>query len=321
MSTLFLTIRRARLLAEVRIRRRVIWSAQAQLQGPEEVARAIAHLGAAEGFPARVRWAEALLDEGAIQRRLLRDVPPVRQCTLDELVRLQQQRFFRRNGVPLVTRAHWQRTGSGAPRVAEAVAVEAPLLDAIADGVATAGLRLRKVVAQGSDLEFVSEQEVRRRQEWAKRLLRCLVVANTLVWLGAATAHVAGLLLANHRLSEELTQLREPSAALLRARRELSSATGMISAIEQSQAQRAALAMRIAEIVRALPDSAYLTSLALSSQGVGRLTASARDPAAVIARLEQVTGLPTPRREGEPVMEPEAGWQRITVSFGEGGLQ
>mgnify|MGYP000031549870 CR=1 FL=1 len=318
MSALELTLERGRLRAELNRRGRSLWQAEAPFDSPTDLANLIAALPGQEGFDPSVRRVRVTLTSPLVQRRTLRDLPPVSPGALREMIAQQQQRFFRRNGHPLLTNARWLPSERSAPRVAEAVAIESPWLEALGEGVQHAGLRLERVGVNDSPLTLLPPDEAMRRARAARRHLRWLGAACVACWLGALALHVGTLMLADRRLAAERTQLERPATALRQARRELSTAAGVVATVQQTAARREAMQLVVARIVKALPDSAYLATITLDSSGNGALTGAARQSSAVVARLDRADQLPAVKLDGEPMAGGPGDWERFTILLGKG---
>src|SRR2546425_2431828 len=176
-----LRIDRSRVWAEAVELGAVSWAGEATYGDHADLANTIARL-ASEAPPHR-RWLTVELDRPPVQVRALTGLPPVKPPALRALVAHQAARFFRRNGQPLVTDATWvvNRT----VRVARAVAVEEPLLEAIAAGARGAGLVLEAVVPAGesASLTLLPTSERARRERAARRRLRRLTVTTAGAWV------------------------------------------------------------------------------------------------------------------------------------------
>lgn len=318
-SVLRLQVAKGALVAEGWRMRRMVWRAESDFTTADELLQVIATLPAQDGFDARVGVVLVCLDRSVVQYRVIRELPPVSAGALAKLVELQQSRFFRRNGTPLVTAARWRREAKAERQVADAFAIEATWLDAIADGVHAAGLRLGRVRVSDADLELVPPQQRVRRDLRAYRLTRLLLVANVCLWLMLPAIHVGRLLLAERQADRRLAELRQPAAAVRNARRELDRAGAMTSAIARSSARQMAMARRMAALAAALPDSAYLVSLSLDSAGNGVIGGSAPAAALVMARLERAHGFGGIGLEGEPAQDgATSGRERFTLRVGTG---
>jgi Tfp pilus assembly protein PilN len=138
------------------------------------------------------------------------------------------------------------------------------------------------------------------------------------VWILAGGVLLLRLEVETQRMKRELSGLQESVAAVAGARRKISEAAEMVQALERSRREREALLSRLVRIGSALPDSSYLTSLALDSNGGGAITGAAREAARVVAALDQTEAAPSPRLDGPVIREVSGGraWERFTVRFG-----
>src|SRR2546425_3482710 len=186
-----LRIDRSRVWAEAVELGAVSWAGEATYGDHADLANTIARL-ASEAPPHR-RWLTVELDRPPVQVRALTGLPPVKPPALRALVAHQAARFFRRNGQPRVTDATWvvNRT----VRVARAVAVEEPLLEAIAAGARGAGLVLEGVVPAGesASLTLLPTSERARRERAARRRLRRLAVTTAVTWMLTAAPFIPRL--------------------------------------------------------------------------------------------------------------------------------
>lgn len=320
MRALLLTVEWGRLRASLSGRAIGEWAAEAAFESPDDLATLIASLPRQAEFDRSVRRAQVTLLAPLVQRRTLRDLPPVPLRALRELIALQQERFFRRNGKPLVTIARWLPAPRGAPRVAEAAAIEALWLDAIGDGLRDAGLTLDRISVKDTPLTLLPASETARRQRAMRRHLRVLGVACAICWVAAVGLHVGRLLTADRRLANELKALERPATALRAARRELTAAARILETVERTAAARGSEEALLRRIALALPDSAYLATVAIDSMGNGILTGAAREPSEFLARLDRDEFVPAARFEGEPVGgSTPSEWQRFTIVLGTAG--
>lgn len=319
MRTLLLTVERGRLRATLSGRSTNAWAAEATFESPDELAALIAGLPGQAEFDRSVRRARVTVLPPLVQRRTLRELPPVPLRALRELVALQSQRFFRRNGKPLVTVARWLPHPRGVARVAEALAIETPWLDAIRDGVRDAGLVLDRIAVEGTPLTLLPAGEAARRERAMRRHLRLLGLACALCWVAAVAIHVGRLLMADRRLATELKTLERPATAVRAARRELTAAAEILTTVERTAAARGSRAALLQRIVLALPDSAHLATVVIDSTGRGVLTGAAKEPSAFLARLDRDERIPAARFDGEPVGgSAPRDWQRFTIVLGKG---
>jgi hypothetical protein len=90
-----------------------------------------------------------------------------------------------------------------------------------------------------------------------------------------------------------------------------------VDSVETARRDRRRTLEQLAGLSVALPDSAYVTSLALDGSGSGELAVVARRSSEVAAALERVRAIAMPRIEGTVVREIAGGreWERFTVRF------
>lgn len=305
--------------AELVRRGRVLWAAEASHAGPHDLAETIAQLVAEPGMPSHSTRIHVELAPPIVQLRTLEGLPPVRASALPVLVANQSARFFRRNGKPLVTDAAWVRTPKGGGRIARAAAVEEPWIEAVIQGARAAGLVLERLGPPApSRLVLFTEAERVRRRRMARSSIARLAVAAVVLWVAVGVLVAFRIHREQQRIEARLAALAAPMEAVLAARRELAAATRMIEAADAADRDRRAFAARLAAILNALPDSAYLGSLALDARGGGSLTGSARRSVEVIEDLERTAAVAGPELDGPAVREPRGGasWERFVIRFG-----
>jgi hypothetical protein len=120
----------------------VLWAGSADFSGVEELGEVFARL-AAECTPVPKR-ARVVLAAGVAQQRTVVPAPALRRSALRRYVSLDSPRLFRKNGVPLVCDAVSVVVPGGATGIRAAAAAE-PVLNAILDGCAAAGLRVESL--------------------------------------------------------------------------------------------------------------------------------------------------------------------------------
>jgi general secretion pathway protein L len=256
-----------------------------------------------------------------VQVRALEHLPPVKDSALKQLVAQQAGRFFRKNGKPLITDAVWMQRGRGQEGVAQAAAVEEPWIEAIAAGARAAGLVLEEIHPQHGEqtlrkLSLVSPAERARRRRMELLALRRLAIAAGLLWMIATGAFAIRVQRAQGQVERRLAALKAPLDAVAAARRELAGAVRMVETIEEAERDRGRVLLSLAAITKALPDSSYLTSLALDEHE-GTMTGLARQAAGVVAALERDATIAGPRLTGPVVREVSDGkeLERFTLSF------
>lgn len=306
-----------RIRAELRRGASLLWAAEAEWSSPEALAEAVAELAGRAELPAWGRSVEFLLEADLIQRRTLRDLPPVRRSQLAELVALTPQRYFRRNGVPLVTDAG-RVAGRGTGEVLM-VAVELPVARALVRGAREAGLAVSSLgPAADSRLSLLPPDERARRDGLQLRWTRRFAIAAGLAWLLLGASVALGDALERRSLAARLAEIQGPLAAVLAAEAGADSAARMVARLDQESAHEGDVVVALYRVATALPDSAFLTQLRVDSAGVGLVAGAARRPAAVLAALEGRAGLVAPRFEGRTSRDLVGGQhvERFAIGFG-----
>lgn len=260
----------------------VVAAAESRFGTPEELTETLAALRGEMGCDTGSAC-EVEVEPPLMQRRTLQSLPPVSPRALEELVDLHAARFLRRNGKPLVTGARWlsrpRPWRRSASAVAEIAGIELPWLDAIVEGVRSAGLELERVGPTASRMHVQSPIERRRTRARDLTILRRLGAFAIAAWVAAAATHVGRMMYADRELSRALRRMQTPAAAVRSARRAVGDAERMIDAVARSERERGHALARLAAVVAALPDSAYLTSASIypaggEAVGAGRRAAS-----------------------------------------------
>lgn len=309
--------------ARVLHRRKTTWVAEAECNGPGDLATVIQSLTAMDGFPATAGLPVRVeLEAPVVQSRTLTGLPPVRAKALAALVAHQPSRFFRQNGRPLITAARWERCARSTPAVARAAAVEEPWVDAIVAGCEAARLDLQAIEPVASPngvaldlLPPLVRAELRRRERRSTRRVAVLVGA---LWILLGGIALVRLEQERRRIESRLEALSAPVAAVARVRGQLRDGEETVSTITRAEAERARVFTRIATITRALPDSSYLTSLTVDAGGVGSLAGVARRPSDVISSMDAPDVVAGARLVGPGSRERplESGWEPFAIEFG-----
>ena len=311
------TVGVGRIRAELRRRGGILWAAEAEWESVEGLAEAVAELAGRAELPAWGRTIEFVLAGDLVQRRELHDLPPLRRSQLAELIALTPQRYFRRNGVPIVTDACW--VGRRGARQVLAVAVELPIARALVRGAAEAGLAVAGLTPEvNGSLSLLPPDERARRDVQRLRWTRRLALAAAIAWLVLGASVVGRDLLERRRIAARLEDERGPLAAVLAAEARADSATRMVARLERESVHEGDLVATLFRVAAALPDSAFLTQLRVDSAGVGVVAGAARRPAAVLAALEGGAGLTAPRFEGRTSPDMVSGHpvERFAIGFG-----
>ena len=322
-----LTVGETSLEAECWRGRRLLWTAQAEYASPSDLEPAVARLASEAGRGPRPRRLEVRLSKPVVQLRALRDLPPVRPSMLPALVAQQAGRFFRRNGVPLVTDAAWEGGGKRQrSRVSVlAAAVEEPVAQALVEGARAAGLVLESISPMGHNgarrLRLFPTADRERRRQQARISLRRLATAVGCLWVSVAGVHWYRLEAQQRSVAQELASLQAPLAALARVQGGVRDARAALKAIERDSALRWDPVRVLGAVTGALPDSSFLSSFDLDGKGQAVLTGFARHATEVVAALERSPFVSAPHLEGTVGREVIGGreWDRFTVSFGLAG--
>ncbi len=322
-----ISVESARVVACAVRRGRTVWGAEAAYAGTEDLARVLAALAAER--PHRARRASVVLAPGLARLKAVEGLPPLRRADLADHVRLHSRRYFLQNGVPLVTDA------SPAGGRATLAAAPVPLVEAIAEGLAAAGLSCAAIVpaetlgaSPGLEsataaatlrtpaLSLLSDAVRRRAREADARSLARLAVAATLSLVLAAAAYADALVRRERAAAGELARLGPAVDAAVAVRRDLAATTAALEVLGARSAGARPVRV-LADLARALPDSAFLASARFERDGTVRLSGYAKSAARVLERLERVPGLARGAAEGPVTREVVAGreWERFTLVF------
>lgn len=328
-AALLVRVGAASLQAEARRQGVVVWAAEVEYAGIAELADRLAELVSLPDLPLVERSVEVRLLPPLAQLRHLDDLPRVSDSALLGMLAHQPQRFFRKNGKPLITDGVWLRPrrsflrARAASVAALVAAAEVPVIDAIAAGIRAAGFDLAEIRPEHSVSAALSllpgaERGARirarvRRLAWSAGVACALWVA-----LGA------GLFLRQRRalakVNRELAAIGGPVEALLVARARGEEVVRMTEAVRRGDDYGARLSALLVGLVRALPDSAFVTSVAVREDGSGTMSGAAVHPAQVVVQLERSGVVNAPHLEGQGVREEIGGreMERFTVLFGGG---
>jgi hypothetical protein len=291
---------------------------QAALPWPtvEALPSALASVGTLEALP-RGAMADVVLEGCLLQHRTLQGLPPVGARALNAIVALHQGQYFRRNGQPLVTAARWRpAVAGGGARPATAIAADAGMLEGIEHGLAAGGVRVRIIRCGRSGLRLEAPTRHQRVLARRRRRQRLLLLVNALIWITALGVHLGRLVIADRQLRAELVTLSPAATAFRTARRAMTLAGAQVDSVEASERRRDHLIALVARVMTALPDSAYVATVALDQRGNGFLTGSARPAAGVVAALERRRWPTAVSLEGEPMPDGSKGWERFTLRLG-----
>lgn len=320
-ATLHLEVGASSLRLEARRGGTPCWAAESPYAGVAELSERLAEVVGVKDLPPVERRVEVRLLPPVAQVRLLDNLPRVNDRALLGLLEYQPQRFFRKNGKPLVTDGVWLRRGRGTPPSAAAAAVEAPVVEAIVAGVRAAGLEIgeiRPVHPAPVVLSLLpgAERGLRLRAR-LRRLARGAGIAAGL-WVVLGAALFVRQRRALGRVNADLAALDRPVQALLVARSRSDDVARMVVAVTESKERGARLGTLLVGLARAIPDSAFVTSVALRADGSGTLSGAARRPADLVVHLERSGLFAAPHLEGQGVREEIGGreMERFTALFG-----
>lgn len=317
-ARLVLRLRPGVAVAEAVRRGQVLWATELAWSGAADLSRILTELGATPEVGPEYRVLSVLVERPLMQLRRVTELPPVRHAVLKSLVGTQSTRYFRRNGVALVTDARWIAVDGS--RVAELCAMDAPLLEALAEGAEAAGLTLMSVMpAEADGLSLLPPSTMAARVERLRRSVAWWSMAALVAWGLVGSAYLIRLTVERRRVERALLRLEAPAAALRTLRKEMRTARDMTEAIAATEQGAHDLTRQLTEVASALPDSAFLTSLTISAGGNGAITGYARRAAEVVASLERAGGTRAPRLEGRLAREALGGreWDRFSIAFGD----
>jgi hypothetical protein len=290
------------------------WAWECEHESPAGLEARLAGLSSLADWP-RPRRAVVELDGSLVQRRLLKELPPLSAAALRSTVEIQQRRLFRTRGEQLATSVRWVDGRAGGS--AEAVAVDAAWLDAIARGFAEAGcsdVRIRSASGMTLPSPWQSAHGARR----LRRVQRVLAAVALATWVAAAAVHAGRLMGADRRLTERLAELDHVSQSLVTARREIARVDNAVRRVDVAAGRRQVVSRLLGQLVKALPDSSFIERVNLRLDGGGSLAGAARSPSALMDSLARVPGLAVPRLEDGSGTEGEPGrWQLVAIRFGD----
>lgn len=266
---------------------------------------------------ASVDAAHVVVADRHLQRRTLVDLPPVGRWDLRRLVSEEPHRFFRRRSTPLEVDAAW-REGAGEPPLADAVAVERGLVDAVLEGLDAAGVSPLSIAPEkddGAHLRLEPRELRGRRRGWLARKLGPWVAMAAIPWIVASAVYVADLQRDLSASERTLDSLEVETARLTRIRARIAEVATTANALERATAEGAWASPLLTQLSRVLPDSAHLVSLSLGPAG-GRAELLVPREAALdrllVSRLDV-------RLEERPTADPRRpGWDRARLRLGGG---
>lgn len=294
---LHLSVEPTRLVAELRVRRKSVWSGECALEPDDDLSHALDELFANPDLTGRVHRLLVRIAPPIVQLRALTDVPPVRHRPLDALVRTQASRFFRRNGAPLVTSAAWA-PGKRGLRPALAAAIEEPWLAELGEVASRHGIAEVRVTPEGHpNLALRLPAWERTRQARERRQVRRALLLAGLAWLGVLAIDTTRLVRERAALDAGIAALAPGSEAVSRVARQADAITAMVDTIRVADLRRRQSAREVAALLGALPDGAHLSRLEWSANAGGQLAGAAPSATAVTAAIEG-TGIVDSVRSG-----------------------
>ncbi len=314
---LYVEVEPTRLVAELRLGRKAAWRGECNLDTGDELPEVLDDLLQQTELKGRIRRLSVRLAPPIVQLRTLMDLPPVRSRPLENLVRTQAGRFFRRNGAPLVTAARWA-PGRRGKRPAFAAAIEEPWLTQFGAVAARHGITEVLVSPEARpelELRLPSWDDTRRARE--RTQLRRAILLAAIAWLGVLAVDTTRLVRERSQLDASIATLDPGSRAVSDVARQADAISAMVGTIQAADTRRHLSSRDVATLVAALPEGAYLTRLEWSAGGGGRLTGAAPSAAAVAAAIEG-TGLADSLHAapaGERVMTPAGEREAFSVDF------
>ncbi len=270
-------------------RGKTVWAAECPYRDGADLHHAIARLVHEKSLRARQRFVRVELERCVIQVRALRDIPPVGTRALQELVASHTNKFFRRpRGGSLCVAAAWVTRQR---HEARAVAVSRALVDSLVAGAVEASLTVVAIEPVGCEapmrLTLLPASARKGLRRVSLRQLGLVAALGALLWVAAGAVYLADLVRDRRSLAAELDTLRGPLDGLAGARRDLSNAASMVRQLEAVELERGWVSDVLARLTAALPDSAFLQSLALDRLGRGRVILAGVDRAAATTLFEQ----------------------------------
>ena len=314
---LHLSIEPTRLAAELRERRKPVWSGECALEPGDELSHALDELLTTTDLSGRVRRLVVRVSPPIVQLRTLTDLPPVRNRLLDALVRTQAGRFFRRNGAPLVTAATWG-PGKRGQRPAQAAAIEEPWLAELSTVAARHGIadvRVSPDAHPALDLRLPAWE--RTRQTFERRQVRRALLLAALAWLGVLAIDTTRMMRERAALDAGIGALAPGSEAVSRVARQADAIAAMVDTIQAADVRRRQSAREVAALVAALPDGAHLSRLDWSADAGGQLAGAAPSAAAAAAAVEGTGVVDSVRAggAGARLMTPAGEREGFSISF------
>lgn len=294
-------------------KRRIVWAAEAIYASPADLVEVLAALVAER--PTRVTSARVTLGASVVTVKTIAGLPPLGRDDLAAHVRLRSRRYFLQNGVPLVTDAAPVLVRGRATRDSLIAAVEAPLVEAIASGLAGAGLTCDSIAPAEFALQLLPDALRETHRQQGKRMQRWLWSACAASLLAAVGSWLLTPLWHARTAGREMDRIRPVIRSALAVRADLDAATEALDLVAAAQAKRSHHARLLADLARTLPDSAFLAAIRLDRRG-GTLSGYAPRASRVLTALERRTVV-APSLDGPVTREVVGGleWERFSIRF------
>lgn len=214
------------------------------------------------------RLVDARVHPPAAQLRTLRDLPPLRDTDLEDLLHQQSGRFFREaGGRPLIGAV--RRHGANGSTVRAAM-IDLSLAEAIEHAVVDSGLTLRRleVVDDAEALHVpLFTSDLRGRLRRRRRLGRSMMVTlAALGWCVPAATYMADLLADGRVVSSRLEELEGPLMRMHEVEARLASFAPVAEAFRRQAPESAWLLRQVVGLTLAVPSGAHLHRLAAHRQ-------------------------------------------------------
>jgi hypothetical protein len=306
-----------------------VWAAEAPYEDAADLERSLAALAAER--PRRANVATVGLSADVARVKVLEGLPRLSHPQLAAHVRLHSRRYFLQNGIPLVTDAR-PLDAKRDPGRALAAAAHTPLIEAIARGLDAAGLACNAIAplslmgpsdaddslslartaarAKSTPLALLPDATRASRIAAANRSLTTWA----LVAIASVVLAIASWFLVQARderaATRELARIRPAVETAIAVRSDLDATTDALALLARVSAGRAHRAKQLADLARALPDSAFLVSVRFEPDGRGSLAGYAPSAAQVLARLERSGAALHPALDGPVTRETLGGRER-----------
>lgn len=244
-----------------------------------------------------------------VQERRLHGLPRVAPAQLERVVRFEPHRYFRRSRDELVVGARW-----ASPDRSTAMVVALPAAWVDAAFASLSRYRLLTVAGQAG-ITVVSPVAAEAAQQRLRRASLVLGALALSLWLAAPVTWLVRLQIRERELQQSLAARAEATEALVRARRRMDQVQATTSTLSAARDSALAVASWIATVVRGLPDSSYISTVALDAQGTGRVEGMALDPVDALGRLRSILPGRTLQLGGQAGWSGENSWAPISFTI------